>query len=237
MAKRTCLILLIFSLLTMLTAQAQSDIILAHDDSTLNLEGQPTIECVLNKMKTQYSFIKVPWKRAQFGTKDGNYAGFFMASQNSQRNSYATFSQPFMKVVWVYVIRKGSDITTEDSNFGDKLFASKIGSSRQNWLLKKYNKKEISHKIFSAVTSVQLLKMLSLGRVDIVLENQANLKKITLGKNVDLSEFDILPALEKPLGVYFSHAFLKQNPNFLNAYNTTIEVCIGKDSNGTKIRF
>jgi len=58
-----------------------------------------------------------------------------MATENSTRNAYAVFPQPFMKIEWLYVVRPDIKITPDDPKFKDLMFASNVDSARHIWLL------------------------------------------------------------------------------------------------------
>lgn len=216
--------------LSTFSALAQTEVKLAAENlSWLTEKGQPIIECAFDQMNIPVKIEQVPWKRAQSETQTGKYDGFFMASENDERNAFASFSESFMSVEWVYVVRKSSHITPQDLDFHNKIFAANVGSSRFNWLNEKQKKNEIFYKIFSADTSKQLLNMLLLKRMDVVLENRANIEKISAEGQIDLANFDIHTALIRPLAVYFGHDFLHRNPDFLEMYNRSIHSCISKN--------
>jgi len=189
------------------------------------MEGQVVVECAFKKMGISLKVEHVPWTRAQVGTEEGVYDGFFMASKNSRRDSYAIFSQPFMKVEWVYVTRRRDQLQKSDEDFSRKIFAANVGSSRLHWLTKKYRNREISNEVLTAETTEQLLKMLIVSRMDIVLENASNIEKIVAEGKIDMSNLEIFPAHERPLAVYFGQSFIESNPDFLKAYNASIARC------------
>ncbi len=228
-AETTLFLVLILVFMPIFSIQAQGKVKLAAEDASwLTEKGQPIIECAFRRIGVSLTIERVPWKRAQAETQTGKYTGFFMASENEDRNEFATFSESFMSVEWIYVIRKTSEITPQDPDFNSKIFAANTGSSRFNWLDKKQKKNEIYYKIFSADTSEQLLKMLLLKRMDVVLENRANFEKITTEGQIDIAKFRTYTALTRPLAVYFGHAFLHRNPDFLEEYNESIRYCTSK---------
>ncbi|MBL4906678.1 MAG: transporter substrate-binding domain-containing protein [Sneathiella sp.] len=205
---------------------AAEEIILATQiSSTFTDKGQPIIQCAFKKIGHSLKIEKVPWNRAQIDTRNGKYSGFFMATQNRTRDAYATFTQPFIEVKWVYVVRKKSNITLSNADFEQKIFAANNGTSRLIWLLEQHKNNKIAHQIFKAESTITLLRMMLLNRMDIILENTANLERAAAENQIDMSEFKILPAQKKPMAVYFSHSFLKRNPTFLMAYNTAIVTC------------
>lgn len=193
--------------------------------TSLNDKGMPFIACAMKKMGRPYSVKEVPWARAQLETKKGIFDGFFMATKNDKRDRYAVFSEPFMKIRWLYVVRKDSAITPDDPDFSDRICAANNGSSRHTWLTKKFNQKVLARKIVGTTDSKRTIKMLQLGRVEVALENESHLKDVFKELAISPSGFKTFVARERPMSVYFGKAFLKSEPEFLDTFNKNIRAC------------
>ncbi len=70
------------------------------DDGTLQGIAVELIRCALHEMNQPYELEVYPWKRAQMMVKDGDAQGFFVGSQNPERDAYATISAPVLINRW-----------------------------------------------------------------------------------------------------------------------------------------
>ena len=148
-----------------------------------------------------------------------------MATENSTRNAYAVFPQPFMKIEWLYVVRPDIKITPDDPKFKDLMFASNVGSARHIWLLEKRRTKEFSLDLAGTPDPKIAYRMLDLNRVDVVLGNRMNMNEAFKVLNFDRTRFKIFVAKEKPLAVYFGKRFLYGEPEFLGLFNSAMATC------------
>jgi len=212
--------------LTFKVAMASDPVILATEFITgLSEKGMPFIQCAFKDMKRTVSIIGVPWVRAQTGTEQGNYDGFFMASINDTRNAYAVFSQAFQTTEWLYVVRRNSGINPKDENFHTKYFAANRGSARYTWLAGKYKKGELSQPIVITDEPTRMVTMLKNKRIDVILENSASYEILINQPNTSASDFKTFVAKKKVLGIYFSKTFLLDEPKFLDRYNKSMRNC------------
>lgn len=192
---------------------------------SLNDKGKPFIACAFQKMGRSHTVTEMPWARAQLGTKEGIYDGFFMATKNSKRDRYAVFSEPFMKIKWLYVVRKDSNITPDDPDFKDRISGANNGSSRHTWLTKKFKEKVFTRKIVGTTDSKGTIKMLQLGRIEVALENESHLGDVFIELAISPSDFKTFVARERPMSVYFGKVFLKREPEFLDVFNKNMRAC------------
>lgn len=94
------------------------------------------------------------------------------------------------------------------------------------WLLDKFDRKQITSEVISTTNSLTTLKILSLGRIDVNLENDSNLKTAFKDTGLSPADFKTFVAKSKPVGVYFGKAFLQREPEFLDIFNISIKACI-----------
>ena len=75
--------------------------------------------------------------------------------------------------------------------------------------------------------SRSLLTMLQKGRVDAILANRLVMEQL-LAESGETETVKSYPALNKPLGIYFSKTFLsRQPPDYLTRWNQAIVRCTG----------
>jgi len=185
----------------------------------------PILVCILKKMDQPFEFVGVPWKRAQVGTRSGVYDGFFIASRNERRDSYAVPSSPLIYTKWYFVTNKAQALSPENSTFRDLSFGANLGTARQQWLNIEKEKGRLRGRIEVGANTATTWKMLIRDRFDVLLENQQNLNKFLIQEQRVKEDFNIYSARKIPLSVYFGKEFLTRSPNFLTLFNSKIKDC------------
>lgn len=196
-----------------------------REGHVLSQESELFVRCAMDTFGRKYTIIKGPWERAQRGTKEGLYNGFFVATKTKERDAYAVFSEPFYAIKWLYVIYKKSGITPDDMTFIDRRFSADMGSARLSWLEDRYNKGDISKRVTAVDTNEQILKMLLANRVDVGLMNDHGFEKSIQNLGIDQDHFQTFILRDTPAGVYFSRHFLNENPKFLEKFNRAMGNC------------
>jgi polar amino acid transport system substrate-binding protein len=219
--------LILYIFLSGLVATEASEILrlTTEDTRSLNQKGLPYLECAFTKLDISKDITSMPWARAQLVTEHGEYDGFFMASRNDKRDRYAVLSEPFFNIDWVYVVKKENDLTPDNPKFLQGVFAANRGSARNTWLQDKRDRGLIAQEIVTPPNTLQSLVMLAFGRVDVVLENNENLRSFFERTDYSASDFETYIARTIPVGIYFNKDFLKSHPDFLDKFNVSIKAC------------
>jgi len=226
------LICLIFSLVN--NVKANDDVVVLgtkvqwkpyHIDTIDGADGIAVraFSCIMARLNQPYIIRKMPWKRVQYETKQGKLDGFFSASQNSERDSYATLSKVFLpqKRSFYFLKEHNPKISTDVSQWNKELFfGARAGSNALKSLLKNGFKMTIQPQ-----TEYQLLKLLDMKRVDAVLENNLVFESLLKRENRLLTDFHKVLLEEKNMGAYFSHSYLQKHPTFMAKFNDNVEVC------------
>ncbi len=186
--------------------------------------GKSYLECAMKAMGQPYRLVHGPWERAQRGTEKGLYDGLLVATKNAKRDKYAVFSEPFVFIDWIYVIRKDDGISPDDADFNSRVFSANLGSARLNWLKERYEK-GIIDKLESVDTNDQVLKMLMTDRIDVALMNNFDLALSYQTLSLNSEDFATYIVRRVPTATYFSKKFLSDNPSFLQKYNASIINC------------
>lgn len=215
---------ILFLSLGSIQAIASNGVTLVGEVKRIAAHG-PFVECAMAALNRDLHLQGVPWERAQHGTENGIYDGFFMATQNHTRDYYATLSDGFFNIEWVYVVKKGSNITPDNLDFFKNSFTSVHGSARLKWLKKKFDAMDDAGEIFTLSSSNAALRLLDLGRANVSLENNKNLAKAFVSTGINPVDFDVFVFKKKPVGVYFSNRFLAQEPTFLAKFNVAVKGC------------
>ncbi|NQY93682.1 MAG: hypothetical protein HRT43_05910, partial [Campylobacteraceae bacterium] len=155
---------------------AAQTLIIAKDNifsHTVKL-GMPYVQCAMEKIKQLYKFESVPWKRAQFGTKNGNYDAFVMGAQNDKRDSYAVFIKTPVLIKWMYVVPKSSPLSPSSRDFKSNIFGSLAGSAMYNWA-------SSEHPNLKAIYEIKkLILMLKHNRIHVALLSNFQMKDLYL---------------------------------------------------------
>jgi len=204
------------------------EILLATDlTRAINHKGLPIAECVFENSEHSPRIVSVPWSRAQLGTKDGTFDGFFTAARSAKREEFAILSEPLLNIAWLYVIRSDSGLNPNDADFFHSSFGANIGTARHAWLLEQHQDGVFSREIVTTSNSENSLKMLIASRIDVNLENNINLEVQFERSGLDAADFKTFLVKQVPAGIYVGKDFLSRNPGFVSEINAKLERCRG----------
>ena len=192
------------------------------DDSFTDI-AVDTVRCAMSQLAQPIKIHVVPWARAQNMAKNDKVAGFFAASQNSERDQYATFSHVIADQDWAWFYLSDATLKPSSKQFKEDAFvASFIGANMLNWL-----KSENFNVVLEAKDSETLFDALLEGRINAILANrlvgEAIMKKLALSEQISVTVES-----KRPLGVYFTHHFLSQRPTFLEKFNAAVSRCYNR---------
>ncbi len=225
---RTIFIVLVYAVVlhpfSVLSSDRAVKLATQREGNKLAETGEPFVRCAMEKINMPYEIVKVPWARAQRDTKEGLFDGFFMASRNSKRDAYAIWSKPFVTIKWLYVIRKDAEVSPDQ--LSHLQFAANLGSARLAWLKEQYKQGKLNKEVYAVDTNDQVMRMLTNRRIDVALMNNFDLDKSIKSLSIDPLKLKTFVAQEKPTALYFSRAFLKANPGFLDDFNAYLASCL-----------
>lgn len=179
------------------------------------------VSCVMDRVKRPFQIDVLPWKRAQALVQVGQADGFFAASRNPQRDGYARISITIAEQNWTWFLLKENPHDPDKPDFQDKAVVSSfLGANMQKWL--RENGYNLDHSPPS--DSRLLLRMLLGGRLDAALANDQVMHALVKKRGVGERIREVLNR-SKPLGIYFSKAFLAVNPGFLARFNAEVSDC------------
>ena len=216
------------------TVAAEPVIITTHElppysyfDEDNNFTGIATtvLECVLHKLERPYQIQVVPWKRAQRLVQNHEADGFYAASKNAFRDSYAVMTKAIADQTWTWYLRKESQLDPQSNDFKNNANVSSfLGANMHRWLID--NGYNVSNT--PATDTKSLLKMLLSDRFEAVLANELVMDRLLheTNQSENIRKVDLK---NKPLGVYFSNRFLLHNPGFIERFNRQVTPC-RKDS-------
>ena len=178
------------------------------------------VDCALRRVGRSYELEVLPWARAQKTVQAGGADGFFAASQNAERDSYAEMSAIIAEQEWRWYLLAENPMDPKAPEFRQRAtVGSFVGGNMLDWLKRNGYRVEAS-----PANTDQLLSMLQNGRIDAVLANNLVMEELLKKRN---SQGQLRSVLQenKPLGVYFSKEFLAKSPGFLSAFNRQVPAC------------
>jgi len=181
------------------------------------------VKCTLGKMGQPYQLTMTSWSDAQLKVRSGDKHAFFVATQSSERDEYATISDSIaaQKLNWYF--GPGVEPKIDELSKVNLKFSAKFGSSKWFWL------KRNGYNVVKQPRDAQLLlKLLKKREVDVALEDELVFQSELRRALLPTDYFSRILVETKPMGVYFSKRFLTQYPGFLKSFNSAIAKCEGK---------
>jgi ABC-type amino acid transport substrate-binding protein len=179
--------------------------------------GIDLVEPVLKNVQLNAS-IKVvkDYALALFLVKNGQADGFFLASQNPQRDEVAVFSEPLLNNRWCWYISPENQYMPDHPAFKHHAKIAAIrNTNTQHWLLQQ------GYKVIGKPTTPQsLYKMMLAKRVNAIFIAEVVFEN-TLPP--ELTQWKKIVAVEKPFGIYLSKSFVQQHPAVLLNINAEIK--------------
>lgn len=192
-----------------------------YENGALSGFAVDIVSCALEKMKQPYEIEVYPWRRAQRMVELELADGFFTASQNEERDKYATISEVVAEQHWNWYLLKESPLNLSDASFKKEAkVAAMLGSNMLTWL-KKSKYKEVG----SSIDTEMLISDLLEKRYDAILANELVAKEVMQQMYIFEDQFQVHMFKNKPLGVYWSNKFLKDRPGFLPKFNAAVKKC------------
>ena len=176
--------------------------------------GLDEVKPILDSMGVKYT-IQIGSKhgRALSELRGGRSDGFFMASQNEQRDEYAVFSESVMINRWVWVVLRKNSPNFHASAKGNYTMASLLNANTNYWL---------EHSGYQTVRPAMninaLVEKLDSGEVDAILVAE----EVFNSEFVNDARYKVSLHSEREFGIYISKAFLKDNPDFMEKLNSAI---------------
>lgn len=180
--------------------------------------GPDLIRQVLDNTNIQYNIVMVDdYGEAVHVIKAKLADGMFLASQNTERDAIAVFTQPLLINKWSWFMLKESDLDPKSETFKLQADIGTIkGTNTYLWL--KSNGYAVAA---SPPEASSLVAMLTSGRIDavflsdVVFENELDEKTLfKLKKSVEM---------EKDFSMYISHDYLKRHPESIDKINLSIK--------------
>lgn len=191
-----------------------------QDLSQFNGTAVDAVRCVFDKMDTPLTLKVVPWARAQNMAINGQADGFFAASSNEKRDQQGVKTDTIANQTWQWYLLLDNPLSAKQIDFKTVArVAGFYGSNMLHWL------EQENYNVVSRPRNTEdLLNVLLLKRVDAVLANDQVMTALIRSYKTPI-KLKAYASKDKPLGVYFSNNFVKQQPNFVDKFNSFLPIC------------
>ena len=187
-------------------------------DGELSGLSVTVLGCIFEQLQQPYSIRLTSFSRARQNVRKQVADGFFSSAPDSQVDGYAQLSAPLLIEKW-YWYALDPHVLNRPIWDSDLRIGGVLGSNSLTWL--ESRGLPVTQKV---PRLEQLLALLERGRIDLLLADSNVMSNLT---EVSSREKPLLQRFVRysPLGVYFSHDFLNQHPDFLKAFNRHVEDC------------
>ena len=193
-----------------------------QENKQITGKGIELAKKVFAKADIQASFQLLPnYGKVVQHVKDGKADIFLLASQNSERDKIAVFTNPLMVNRWQWYLLKSSNLDPQDKSFkSNATISTHFNTNTHKWL------QANGYKVQAAMQVNQLPQMLIAKRVDaIFIAEQVFLQAID-DAGIDLGLFKIVTEQEKPFGMYVSNRLADKNLTLVNKINQAIGITV-----------
>lgn len=180
----------------------------------------------VEKVKQLFDSISVPivithvpnYGRAVHDVREGKADGFFLASQNSKRDSIAQFSEPILINNWSWFTHHESPKNFHDETFKNEAkIATPLNSNTHKWL------KDNGYRVIFPVNNADLyLKLIKRKKVDAIFIAEEVFILQLRRENMPLEKYSKTIELQRDFGIYISHKTLEKSPNLIKNINAAI---------------
>ncbi len=175
------------------------------------------VRCALVRLGFEPKITILPWPQAQQEVREGRADGFFDASENLERDAYATLSIPIVPEVRRWYWRHDRVVNVDDRTIA---VAVQSGTVMHQWLI------ENGYKNIHVVSTIEdLIYLLNSENIDAIFSNQLVFDWNVAISGISMDAFNSLESQEVGLGVYFRNSYLSEHPGFLQKFNEQAEDC------------
>ncbi len=182
---------------------------------------------ILGKMNCKFTFVQIPWPRLLAGIQNGDVHITPSASKTTEREAFAYFSEPYVTVRNVLLMKKGESSKIKIANLADlaKVPKFKLGVSRSYEYGDIYTA-AIKLPAFKAIIEEandeeQSLKKLMAGRVQGILVNEFTYRPLAK-KDGSIDQLEIHPVNVGQDTLFFMFSKKSINKEIVTAFNSTL---------------
>ncbi|WP_276489213.1 transporter substrate-binding domain-containing protein [Ectopseudomonas mendocina] len=187
-------------------------------DGELSGRSVTVLQCIFSRLQQPYQIQLTSLSRARQNVSRRIADGFFSSAPDPQVDGYAQLSAPLLMEKW-YWYALDPHILNKPIWERELRIGSVLGSNSLTWL--EARGITVAQKV---PRQEQLIELLQRERIDLFLADD-NVMRSALHDQATQPPLQQRFVRYSPLGVYFSHGFLQQHPDFLSAFNRQVEHC------------
>lgn len=182
--------------------------------------GYEAVAAIMADLEQPFSVQLVPhFGRAIVELQQDTVDGFFLATESSERNKNAEFSEPVLMIQWTWVwLKQRTDLLPGSANFKLKAQVSaQTNSNAFRWL------KEHHYQVTAGTSDIRgLLNLLKFKRVDAILLPELTIKTLMAEQDIDTALFSFQQEITLPFAIYINKTYLNNHPQFMQQLNAAI---------------
>lgn len=182
--------------------------------------GVEKVQLILKEAGFSIEVHVVPnYSRCLLEVQNNAADGFFLGSQNKERDALATMTLPVMTNNWIWVTQKNAPLKPESLDFKTKArIGVMLNTNPHSWL------KDQKYKVIGTPSNIgNLIEMLDLGRIDSALIPELVFMESIRNQSKRLDEYRMVVQSRNPFGIYLSKQYLAKNPDVLGRINAVIK--------------
>lgn len=177
-----------------------------------------TLRCIFNELGRSYVITLAPSKRNRELLKANRIDGFFLSIPDEELDETAVATEPLALERWKYFRLKDSTLPNWPQNH---LVGAVLGSNEAVWLAQ--NGKNTSRVI---PNTKSLVKLLERKRISFALADENAFETISRQTGASLEDMSSTFVRYVPLVAYFSKTFISHNPDFIDSFNASLNLCV-----------
>lgn len=190
--------------------------------------GYEAVSAIMAEMQQPFSVTMVPsFGRATVDIRQDTADGFFLATENAERNALAEFSEPVLHVRWIWVwLKRRTDLAPGSELFKQKAQVSAHANSNiHQWLTEK------NYQVTPGTADIRgLLSLLNFNRVEAILLPELTIKTVMQQQGVDATLYNFKQQVTLPFAIYINKTYLKKHPDFMHRLNSAIRLYHSKNT-------
>lgn len=188
------------------------------EDGVLKGTGVEKVSATLDTLPVKYEITYISnYSKLLKALKKDQIQGFFLATQNPERDKYAILASPIEYNNWAWFTLKSSPLNPEQSAFKLEAKVATIGKTNTyRWLIR-HGYRVHSYK------NTQLPDLLLSKNIDGVFVAEKVFEDVCKESNIDLNHFKKSIKVARPFSIYLSKRYLSNNKLFLDQLNANIQ--------------
>ena len=188
-------------------------------DNKIQGIGIELVDRILKEAGIQYSLKLVPnYGIAVQDVKTGSSDGFFLASQNAERDKIAVFSNLGVINRWCWFLPAISTLNPKDAIFKTKArVGTFLNTHTHKWLM------ENGYSVTGSPKIDSLLEMLRISRINVIFLDEAVFLESISKAGEKPESYKKVVQSETHFGIYISKDYLSKNPGVMEKISAAIK--------------